>query len=273
MNKFWLAAATLGSVSAAQAADLPVLRGSFTDGLTTTRVINWEGFYVGGQGGYGSSDADLSRMNKGVLSGLLDRTNIKEEMEVPDWSFPGGRKTSRSAGYGAFVGYNTQLEDVVFGLEMNYMHLHDSLGGTADSSKALFKTLSDNLEHHVSVDSSGGISISDMATFRARAAYAWGSFLPYMFGGFAVGNADITRSVLVQDIAIDPDTRAVISNARLPASEGLHSHLIYGYTFGLGVDMNLTGGLFMRAEWEYVRFTDQVDTSVNTARLGLGYKF
>jgi opacity protein-like surface antigen len=29
----------------------------------------------------------------------------------------------------------------------------------------------------------------------------------------------------------------------------------------------------MRAEWEYVRFTSSVDTSVNTVRAGLGYKF
>jgi len=29
----------------------------------------------------------------------------------------------------------------------------------------------------------------------------------------------------------------------------------------------------MRAEWEYVRFTSAVDTSVNTVRAGLGYKF
>jgi outer membrane immunogenic protein len=53
----------------------------------------------------------------------------------------------------------------------------------------------------------------------------------------------------------------------------VHNHLIYGYTAGLGIDVNLIGGLFMRAEWEYVRFTDQVDTSINTARIGLGYKF
>jgi outer membrane immunogenic protein len=31
--------------------------------------------------------------------------------------------------------------------------------------------------------------------------------------------------------------------------------------------------LFMRAEWEYVRFVDQVETNVNTVRAGLGYKF
>jgi len=31
--------------------------------------------------------------------------------------------------------------------------------------------------------------------------------------------------------------------------------------------------LFLRAEWEYVRWATVIDTSVNTVRLGLGYKF
>jgi outer membrane immunogenic protein len=52
-----------------------------------------------------------------------------------------------------------------------------------------------------------------------------------------------------------------------------HNHLIYGYSAGAGFDINLIGGLFLRAEYEYLRFTTQVDTSINTVRAGLGYKF
>jgi opacity protein-like surface antigen len=59
----------------------------------------------------------------------------------------------------------------------------------------------------------------------------------------------------------------------LSATNVTADHMIYGYTMGLGVDIKLAGGLFMRAEWEYVRFVDQVETNVNTVRAGLGYKF
>ena len=112
-----------------------------------------------------------------------------------------------------------------------------------------------------------------MATFRARAAYAWGCFLPYMFGGFALGKADIARSVTIHDAVSATITGPFTPLATLNATDAVHNHLIYGYTAGLGVDVNLVGGLFMRAEWEYVRFTSQVDTSINTVRAGLGYKF
>ena len=57
------------------------------------------------------------------------------------------------------------------------------------------------------------------------------------------------------------------------ASGVTHNHLVYGYTAGLGIDVNLVAGLFMRAEWEYVRFTAAIDTQVNTERAGLAYKF
>ena len=37
--------------------------------------------------------------------------------------------------------------------------------------------------------------------------------------------------------------------------------------------MMLFANLFVRAEWEYMRFTAPVDTTVNTVRAGIGYKF
>ena len=67
--------------------------------------------------------------------------------------------------------------------------------------------------------------------------------------------------------------RAFYTAGALNATDAVHNHLVYGYTGGLGVDVNLVGGLFMRAEWEYIRFTSTVETSINTVRAGLGYKF
>ena len=62
MRRFVLAAMMFGAASGAHAADLPdlpVLRGSFPDGLSTT-TRNWDGWYVGGQGGYASGATDFS---------------------------------------------------------------------------------------------------------------------------------------------------------------------------------------------------------------------
>ena len=50
MRRFLLVAVMWGAASVAQAADmpdLPFLRGSFTDGLSTA-TVNWGGGYIGG---------------------------------------------------------------------------------------------------------------------------------------------------------------------------------------------------------------------------------
>jgi outer membrane immunogenic protein len=274
MRKFLLAVVMCGAVTGAHAADmpdLPILRGSYTDGLNTSRV-NWQGFYIGAQGGYGSSDENFSGSNANMLTALLDH-NVIQEMQVSQWNLGLGKQSSRSSAYGAFAGYNWQWDDVVVGLEASYVH--GTFGGTSIASKELVSgaALSDGFFHDVRVDSSASIAISDMATFRARAAYSWGCFLPYMFGGLALGNADISHSVIVHDAVSRTISGPFTSLGTLNATDAVHNHLVYGYSGGLGVDVNLIGGLFMRAEWEYIRFTSSVDTSINTVRAGLGYKF
>jgi outer membrane immunogenic protein len=275
------------AASGAQAADmpdLPALRGS--QGLTTTAVY-WQGWYFGGQGGYGSSDENFSRSNMFTdplframysPSRLLVANPLIEPL-LPQGPLLFGKASGRTSGFGAFGGYNSQWNDVVIGVEASYLH-----GGFGGSSKVIQSNpqspllppilLQDGYGHNVTSISTAAISISDMATFRARAAYVYGCFLPYMFGGFAIGNADITRTASVVD-RTTPSSPAFPAKPDFTATltEGLHNHLIYGYTFGLGVDVNLVGGLFLRGEWEYIRFTSTVDTNVNTVRAGLGYKF
>jgi outer membrane immunogenic protein len=278
MRRFLLAAVMLGTAAGAQAADLPdFLRGSLPGGPAP--AVNWQGFYVGGQGGYGSSDENFSGATSNMIAPLV-ANNVVQQTGVATWNLGLGKESAQSPGFGGFAGYNSQWDDVVIGVEASY--LHGNFGGSASAGEGpLVFPLSDGNYHDVTATSQAAIAISDMATFRARAGYAYGSFLPYVFGGFALGDATITRSVSIQDNWAPTIAGAIAScsGAQYPvcntyaSSQIQHSHLIYGYTAGLGVDINLIGGLFMRAEWEYARYTDEIDTSVNTVRAGLGYKF
>src|SRR3954471_22591257 len=61
MRRHLFIAVTLGAISGAQAADMPDnLRGSIPPSLGTSSV-NWQGYYIGGQGGYGSADENFTR--------------------------------------------------------------------------------------------------------------------------------------------------------------------------------------------------------------------
>lgn len=276
MRRLILAVAMAGAVQGAQAADLPdfpVLRGGLSEGLSRTVTI-WQGYYVGGQAGYGSTDMDFSKSHSGITSRILANTVIENDMAVSQWPLALGKTSQRNSAFGAFAGYNAQWEDVVLGVEASYMHGSFKGSSSATMSRISGAALSDGQYHAVTATSSGSMEITDMGTLRVRAGYAYENFLPYMFGGVALGNANIVRSVTVSDRwGATPADALTATPAVVTGSESQNNHLLYGYSAGVGVDMMLWGGLFARAEYEYVRFTGAVDTSVNTVRGGLGYKF
>jgi outer membrane immunogenic protein len=265
MRRVLLAAAMFAMSASAQAADMPdFLRGSL-DGSATT--VNWQGFYVGGQAGYGTADMTFSGSTAPIVNNLLAGTVLNPGGSIS--SLPlGGKVSVHGDGFGGFAGYNSQWTDVVLGVELSY--LHASFNGGASGSAARFFTDANGFTDTVTNQSSSSISISDMGTFRVRGGYAVGCFLPYLFGGIALGQANIVNSAHVFGTQVMGAQNIPFN---LSATNGSFSHMIYGYSAGLGVDINLVGGLFMRAEWEYVRFTDQVDVNINTVRAGLGYKF
>lgn len=253
MRRLLLAAVMFGAVSGAQAADMPdFLRGSFTDGLTTARV-GWQGYYVGGQIDYGSIDSKLP----GAINGDMQSTFLPPPGVGYNWR-PLGQAHILKGGYGAFAGYNSQWDDVVVGLEANYIH-----GGLrAAYSNSTGNTYNPDLSIASTTNSNAVIKVSDFGSLRVRGGYILGCFLPYGFVGAGVGSQTIERSVSASPAPVLP---AWTTDTKVK--------LVYGYSAGLGIDVMLAGGLFARAEYEYQRVTSTIETNINTIRLGLGYKF
>ncbi|HLZ05966.1 MAG TPA: outer membrane beta-barrel protein [Bradyrhizobium sp.] len=272
MRRLLLAAVMLGVLSSAHAADMPdFLRGSFTDGFSHTRV-NWEGFYIGGQGGLGTSDMNFTGATRSVAAHLLVNTAVEAGGGVAEWPL-GGKVSVHGNGFGGFAGYNEQWDDIVIGAELSYMH--GKFGGTSTDSMSRVFGASGGYTDSVTYESTASMNISDMATARLRAGYSVGSFLPYVFGGVALGQADIIRTAHIFGNQVNANAAPGFTNIPfdLSATDAKNSHFIYGYSGGLGMDVMLMSCLFLRAEWEYVRFTSPIDTNVNTVRVGLGYKF
>jgi outer membrane immunogenic protein len=274
MRLILLAAVMCGVAAGAQAADLsdlPILRGAVTDGMTTSRV-NWQGFYLGGQAGYGTSNMNFTGSTKNTAARLLSGLEMESEQQVSSWPIM-GKVSTHGNGWGGFTGYNSQWTDVVVGVELNYMH--GKFGGSQTDSMSRFFTLQSGYTDGVTYEGTAKMNISDMGTLRARAGYSWGVFLPYAFAGVALGQADIIRTAHIFGTQVNPTAAPGFQNVPfdVSATDAQYSKLIYGYSFGVGTDIMLMSCLFLRAEWEYVRFTSAIDTSINTVRVGLGYKF
>jgi len=79
MRRFLLVAVMCGAASVAQAADmpdLPFLRGSFTDGLSTA-TVNWGGGYIGGHVSHGAADMDFTNSGQDLLAKLLNNVDLE----------------------------------------------------------------------------------------------------------------------------------------------------------------------------------------------------
>jgi hypothetical protein len=86
-----------------------------------------------------------------------------------------GTSEPGASGFGDFVGYNFQWENVIMGLELNCSHA--SLNANAPSSP-LTRALVGGIIESVTVNASGSLHISDFVTTRARFGWAIDNFLP-----------------------------------------------------------------------------------------------
>ena len=116
--------------------------------------------------------------------------------------------------------------------------------------------------------------MTDFGSLRLRGGYAVGSFLPYGFVGVAMGQADINRRADADLFYLYVGTQGLpnLSSSGF-LTDNANKHFVTGFATGLGLDWMVCANIFLRAEWEYLRFTSTVDTSVNTVRVGAGYKF
>lgn len=222
-------AALLTSTSFSLAADLPPppppieIRQSNFD---------WSGVYVGGYIGVGSDDTAY------IVNG-------------------GGDPDLNATGLigGGMIGYNYQMDDVVFGLEadgsfINTDPVHRELGGNQDR-----------------VDQ----DIKWMSTVRARLGWARNNTLFYGTAGVAFAKSQL-------HISNNPPAPLIPVDAK--ASK---NHV--GFVVGGGIEHGFSQSLLARLEYQYARFNkktysfstgDTVKTGIDNMhmiRAGVAYKF
>jgi opacity protein-like surface antigen len=283
MRRLFLAAVMFGAVTGAQAADLPdFLRGTLPASNTATR--NWDGWYVGGQVGESWANMDYSRTALTQTNELFRNTSLQGPASQLNLF---GKVNGQSSGFGGFVGRNWQFDDVVLGVEANYNYLSSlatstsaSIGPIQVPEPGLVLPPGETAVDDVTLNGRAALRVKDEVTFRGRAGWATGDFLPYMFGGLAVGRVDVSSTVSSSVIRTTDGAGGVVSVAPLPqfaltSTVAKTDAFVVGWTAGLGFDYMVWGNIFLRGEWEYIRFISIQNTAVseNSVRAGLGYKF
>ena len=292
MRRFVLVAVMFSVACGARAADLsdlPILRGSFSgDPAPVTR--NWDGWYAGGQVQYSTANIDLSHAPASLTNFMLRNTVIQGP--VAELGLFSAQHT-QGTGFGAFVGRNYQWDDIVYGFEANYTYIN----GLATSAQNQMQRRFDNPDgqtlpaghtdrYNIALSGTAALQVKDVVTLRGRVGWATGNFMPYVFGGLAVGRIAASRSAAVISDEVDVfdgvdafgapvHTETPLSFLSASQTEARGNSFVAGYTGGLGTEMMLFGNVFGRVEWEYIKFLSVKDmtVSMNSVRAGIGYKF
>lgn len=194
-------------------------------------VYDWTGFYLGGHVGYGGGS-------------LGPGTNPLPEQGV---LFPHS-VTGLIGGYQA--GYNRQLSNhVVIGIEADA-----SFPSPLDAPRltpAPFNT-----------------TIDYVGTVHGRVGYAYGSWLPYVTGGFAWGHSRVD---------VNDGGRTIVSSPGQTQA---------GWTAGAGVEFAVSGNWSAKLEYDYIDLSRRtldlsafglpdvnVDPNIHLVKLGLNYRF
>jgi outer membrane immunogenic protein len=276
---FICAVVLLALTPCAFADDLDILRGTESVGAAT--FPRWSGFYFGGQVNYSDGSASFANATQPLLSYSLRELELEEADAPSQWQVL-GNGTSSSTGFGGFVGYSTQWQDLILGLEANYTHSPFTVTATSSPISRVVTAGSDL--YSVTVQGSGSLQVTDYGSLRARAGWAFSNFLPYGFAGVAVGRGsyNITSMVFGQQSSATPPVipcnladPTVCVDYSYSNSASKTNTLLYGYSVGGGVDVALSPNIFLRAEYEYIQFAPfaNITATISSARVGAGLKF
>ncbi len=275
---FAIVSATIGiiTVSAASAADFggTALRGSIAPPQQYQDNAPWDGFYVGGLGGYTSADVKSKSGAYSAIAPQVQGTSLDAGTNLRRDLSPSARNT-RGGSYGAFVGYNTTWEDVVLGIEADYQRSDLK----TDSSLAIGRQFVDTqgVNHNYTATSRVATNLTDIVTVRGRVGYAYGNALPYLTLGVAILHGTSTVRATVTDQGFDTTVPARILPFNTTYTGGYQNRDKYavGVAVGGGVDYAFTPSIFLRAEYQFQRFNsfDGNEVRLSNARLGLAAKF
>jgi outer membrane immunogenic protein len=288
--RWWVLGLLIAMVCPAFATDYDDswLRGSQVMGAAPTpppRLYRiWAGVYGGAQVGEDFHAADFRALPSSPIATAISQDAVLNSISAALPGMPAlPQMNSNGPSYGGFIGYNWQIDDVVFGAEVNAnrSQFHQNVTNTASRNYIITNGTYLYAPTAVNVTSRGIIDMSDYFTLRARLGWAMGNFLPYIVAGAAFTQVDSTRYVDINYFGRCVTTSTSTCPVGLtiggdyPFSNVGHGKYTLGFNAALGMDYLVTRYVFVRGEVEYLNLGTPNDIRLSTvsARTAIGLKF
>jgi outer membrane immunogenic protein len=254
--------ATFAVASSASAGDFGRHPGSIKDAPATYRSPLWQGFYIGGNVGYGwgENDGDYKAYNphgKQYPTGPLN-------YDLPaDGSFAGFQ-----------MGFNRRAGNFVFGLEADIQTSNVGGGSTTFFDPPVISDATYTVSRNVDW----------FGTVRGRVGYARDHMLIYATAGLAFGQVDYSGQYLITEPCCGTGNFADHKSSKFAT----------GYVIGGGIERALNSNWSLKLEYQYINLGDasapgelylacgkpsgehgepDFDTGFHTVRVGLNYRF
>ncbi|KUL96000.1 hypothetical protein DK26_08190 [Bosea sp. WAO] len=245
--------------------------------------FDWSGFYFGGGAGVSDTKFKPGEGLQTLANYAFRNTMLGAEHNLGSWVGNLQEKRDSGAQFFGFTGYNYLFGDVVLGFEADYTRSGLSYG-VSDSIGRRVVT-SDGALNDVRMTTNQGAKLNDYATLRLRMGWAYGRVMPYATIGGAVGRFNTTSTIqstwfITRSNPITGATEAFYATGYTPTNPSVvggskKNTYAFGLSAGAGVDWAVTDNLFLRAEYQIVRFAEieGTTTTVNTGRVAAALKF
>lgn len=251
--------------------------------------FTWTGIYGGLHVGVGTMAHDLQQAARSEATRQLLGTTFQSTgtggvatTPISDLILIDPQRTSPRF-FGGFLGYQMEVDSAVFGFEVDYTRLtggNSATGSYTSPIALLYPNSSSGFTDSFSQTATVTSRVEDYFTLRGRMGYAFGRFMPYLTAGLALGRGQTTTTYAGTYTRIDTNTGDGVTWPPGPFTVGsgtrtVRSSLNPGLVAGVGMDALLLNNLFLRAEYQFVRFTNiaGIGATLHNARLGVALKY
>jgi outer membrane immunogenic protein len=264
------------STQSVNAADFggTALRGSIQPQQQSSAQL-WDGVYVGALGGYSSGTVGKTKGYSNIAPTLYGTEidafgGLQQALVAPS-------RSMSSSSFGGFVGYNSTWEDAVVGVEADYMRTNLKTNSHLDYGVQFSGVATPVRTYNVFTTLDTAAKITDIATLRGRVGYAMGNALPFVTMGVAFAHGQFSNRTTFQGTQTTGTAPATVTSLLTSLDKGYTNRdkFAAGLALGAGVDYAFTSAVFLRAEYQYIKFSSfgGGQVAINNARAGVAAKF
>jgi len=236
------------------------------------RDYDWGGLYGGVQAGLGAGDIDMQTTTEKAANSTFRNSEYSSMIAITSNAVR-GKMSDQKPQFGAYAGHNWVEDDLVIGLELDYVAFGDLKGSRSDT-QARSETIDAGppvLKRVTSVSSSNSFVYKDALVAKARFGQTYDRWLPYGFIGAGAVRADlrtettVSVGVLTNDVGpLSPETVRIRRNRPVPALAA-----------GLGLEYALADNIVARGEYMYLGLYGMNGAKgyINSLRAGVAAKF